>query len=314
MSNQYNNLIKCSGAKNNDKVLIIVDYKTKKIGNRLYKILTKNNYQTEIIVDKQVNMHGKEPSRIVANMMLKSNIIFGIRSFSLLHTKARNQASKKGAKFLSLPDYVNTINSKSLKIDFHKLGKNAYKVKHVLDKSKNIYIFSKEGTNLFASIKNRKANAAPGYCKKNGDVSSPPDIETNIAPIEYSANGKIVIDGSIPHPLLGKLTNKITLEISDGKIKNIVGAKSNILKKIFKNNGNKSKILGEIGFGLNNKAKISGNMLEDEGVYGSIHFGFGSNLTFGGKIKTSFHLDMVIKKPFVFLDNYLILENNHFYI
>ena len=50
------------------------------------------------------------------------------------------------------------------------------------------------------------------------------------------------------------------------------------------------------GFGLNNKAKISGNMLEDEGVYGSIHFGFGSNITFGGKIKTSFHLDIWDRK------------------
>ena len=55
-------------------------------------------------------------------------------------------------------------------------------------------------------------------------------------------------------------------------------------------------------------------MLEDEGVYGSIHFGFGSNLTFGGKVKTSFHIDMVLKKPYVLLDNYLILKDNHFYI
>ena len=314
MVNQYNNLIKCAGIKNNDRILIIVDNKTKKIGEKLYKILNKKKYYTEIVIDKEVDIHGKEPSKMVAKEMLNFNIIFGMRSFSLLHTKARNQASQNGAKFLSLPDYINTINSKSLEIDFLKSGKKSYKIKQILDKSNNIYIFSKEGTNLFASIKNRKANAAPGYCKKNGDVSSPPDIETNIAPIEFSANGKIVIDGSIPHPLLGKLNSKIILEISDGKIKNISGKQSKTLRKIFENNGNKSKILGEIGFGLNKKAKISGNMLEDEGVYGSIHFGFGSNFTFGGKIKTSFHLDMVLKKPYVFLDNYLILKDNNFYI
>lgn len=314
MVNHYNNLIRCAAIKNNDRILIIVDYKTKKIGEKLHQILKKKKFNTEIVIDEEVTIHGKEPSKMVAKKMLNSNIIFGIRSFSLLHTKARNLASKNGAKFLSLPDYINTINSKSLEIDFLKSGKKSYEIKQILDKSNNIYIFSKGGTNLFASIKNRKANAAPGYCKKKGDVSSPPDIETNIAPIEFSANGKIVIDGSIPHPLLGKLNSKITLEISDGKIKNISGKKSKTLRKIFENNGNKSKILGEIGFGLNKKAKISGNMLEDEGVYGSIHFGFGSNFTFGGNIKTSFHLDMVLKKPYVFLDNYLILKDNHFYI
>ena len=69
-----------------------------------------------------------------------------MRSFSLLHTKARNQASQNGAKFLSLPDYINTINSKSLEIDFLKSGKKSYKIKQILDKSNNIYIFSKEGT------------------------------------------------------------------------------------------------------------------------------------------------------------------------
>ena len=33
-----------------------------------------------------------------------------------------------------------------------------------------------------------------------------------------------------------------------------------------------------------------------------VHFGFGSNITVGGKNDVPFHLDFVIKKPDLFID------------
>ena len=41
-------------------------------------------------------------------------------------------------------------------------------------------------------------NPAPGCCYKRGVIASPPDSETNIAIVENSTNGKLIVDGSIP--------------------------------------------------------------------------------------------------------------------
>ena len=50
-------------------------------------------------------------------------------------------------------------------------------------------------------------------------------------------------------------------------------------------------------------------MLTDEGCRGTVHFGFGSNSTVGGKNKVNFHLDLIMKKPTVYCDNKKIIEN-----
>ena len=49
-------------------------------------------------------------------------------------------------------------------------------------------------------------------------------------------------------------------------------------------------------------------MLIDEGSRGNIHLGLGSNSTIGGRNKVNFHLDHVIKKPSVFIDDYKIID------
>ena len=66
--------------------------------------------------------------------------------------------------------------------------------------------------------------------------------------------------------------------------------------------------MAEFGIGLNPKAELCGRMLEDEGCMGTVHFGFGSNSTIGGKNKINFHLDLVMKEPTVMIDGKVIIQ------
>ena len=50
-------------------------------------------------------------------------------------------------------------------------------------------------------------------------------------------------------------------------------------------------------------------MLTDEGASGTMHFGFGSNITVGGLNDVPFHLDFVLKNPSIFVDNNLVIKN-----
>ncbi|NCU33432.1 MAG: aminopeptidase, partial [Candidatus Moranbacteria bacterium] len=56
------------------------------------------------------------------------------------------------------------------------------------------------------------------------------------------------------------------------------------------------------------KAILTGQILEDEKVFGTIHVAFGNNLTMGGTIAVNSHLDGLVKQPDVYFDDILVME------
>lgn len=311
----YNNIkkiiLQCGRLKQNENSLILFDKKTRNIAVDFSNIAKKITPKVELFKMKSEKVHGVEPNNLVMKKMVNSDLIICLTTMSIIHTKARKAASKKGSRYLSLPFYDREIlKNKAFKTNFEKLIPVSKKIKKILDRGSYINITTEKGTNIKLSIKRRKANDAPGVCYKKGTVASPPDAEVNIAPVE-NAEGKIVVDGCIPIKQIGKLkeNNPLTLIISNGKIVKIFGKQKRILKKVYDNQKNeKSKIIGEFGIGLNPNAKISGIMLVDEGIRGTIHFGMGLS-TEGGKNNIPFHLDHVILRPNVTVDKKNIIKN-----
>jgi len=306
-------LFHCGNLNKNDNLLLVFDKNSKSLTNLFIKFsrgIAKKITKYE--VKKQRN-HGDKISKELESLMLKSSLIICMTKFSLAHTKARTRASKKGARFLSLPGYDKKfILDKSVKVNYKKYYRETKKITNFLTKSKNLTITSSKGTKLFLKTLNRKGNCCPGFVKKPGDLGSPPDIESNISPIENFSNGRIIVDGSIADPKIRLLREKVVLSISKGKISNYFTKNKKVMKNldnIFLNHNKKRRILAEFGIGINHKSKLTGNMLTDEGCRGTVHFGFGSNSTVGGKNSVNFHLDFIIKKPTVLIDNKKIIKD-----
>lgn len=300
----------CGQVKKGEKVLILADESTNELSNFLLDVAKKVTPNIKLMLAPKEKMHGIEPPEIIAEEMLKSDVVFGITTFSLAHTKARSNASKNGTRYLSLPDYnENLLSRNSLKVNFFEQAKLAKRLKNLLDKSQTIKVLTNKGTDITLDITGRTANYCPGFCDKPGMLGSPPDIETNISPIENKSNGIIVVDGSIPCKELGLINEKIKLVLENGIIKKIdtYTKQGRILKNIF-GQDQKTKVLAEFGIGMNPKAELCGIMLEDEGCLGTVHFGFGSNSMIGGKNHVNFHLDLVICKPTIFFDKIKVME------
>jgi leucyl aminopeptidase (aminopeptidase T) len=66
--------------------------------------------------------------------------------------------------------------------------------------------------------------------------------------------------------------------------------------------------VAELGVGCNPNARLIGIILEDEKVYGTVHVAFGDNSTFGGNVQAGIHLDGIMRKPSLFLDEKLVIE------
>lgn len=308
-------IVTCGQVKPKDKVLIIVDDSTKDIGKYLSESAKEITDKTKIIINEQGNMHGTEPSEEIAKAMLEADVIFGVTKFSLAHTNARMNATIKGSKYLSLPDYnLEQLISPALMVDFLEWSQIANKIKKLLDAGEKVNITTQKGTNVILDISDRVSNCCPGFCDKPGMLGSPPDIETNIAPIEYKSEGIFFVDGSIPCKEIGLIEEDIKILLEKGAIKEIDTSieKGRILRDLLDAKQNpKVKILAEFGIGLNPKAKLCGRMLEDEGCLGTVHFGFGSNATIGGKNNVNFHIDFVIRNPTVTIDYLEIMKEGN---
>ena len=303
-------LTTCSNCTSDEKILIVADEQSCDIAKLLWDTASEYKQRSMIIMEKR-DMHGTEPTKLVAEAMKKADVIFGATTYSLFHTQARRDSAANGARFINMADYsMAQLTSGGLYADIIHQGK----VNDILAcdmAGKIAHVTSKAGTDLIAQINGRAALAQYARSIKKGEASSPPDIECAIAPVEDKTNGIIYVDGSIPHPDLGLICKPIKINIRNGRIVEITGGRqASVLEKVLAGfNDPNSYVLGEIGVGMNPMCKLSGNMLEDEGCYGTVHFGFGSNISFGGTNKCASHLDMVIKDPLFTVDDRIIVNH-----
>lgn len=294
------------------RTLIIYDSSTQNILKYFVSVFYDKNIFT---ICKKIDLkknHGFEPNNEIVESMNEANLILCLTKYSMAHSKARNNFSKKGGKFLSMPGYSKKfLSNKALLTNFKKHDKITKKISKILTLGKKCKIFSEDGTSLECDMNGRTANSCPGHVTKRGSLGSPPDIESNISPIEEKSKGFLTINGSIANEKIGLLKSPVYLIIKNGKISKIKSKSKkiiNLLNKIFSKFGTKSRVLAEIGIGLNRKSKLTGHMLTDEGSYGCVHFGFGSNFSVGGKNKVNFHLDFITKKHSLYVDEKLVIK------
>jgi len=188
----------------------------------------------------------------------------------------------------------------SVNIDYEKIQKDAKNIIDILSIADEINLTAPSGTNLTFSIKDRipHTDLKIGY----GEVGNIPAGEVFIAPIESSANGLLVVDGSISH--FGAIGPVIKFDIKNGIIQRIYSADvemaTRVKKTLLKRRMRWSRIIGEFGIGLNNKTlHLTGNPLEDEKALHTCHIAFGYNIDFGGINPSSEHMDCIIYFPTV---------------
>jgi leucyl aminopeptidase (aminopeptidase T) len=295
----------CAAVKPKEKVLLIFDGSTRAVEPYLREAAHRAKARVTVEYMQASIMHCIEPPPNVVRAMAKADAILALTKYSLAHTDARFRATNRGARYLSLPQYgMEQLSRPSLGVDFLAQADTGKRIKEILDKGSSAHITTKKGTDLRVFFRGRVANWAPGFCHEPGMLGSPPDIETNVAPLEAKSEGTLVVDGSIPCESLGLLSEPVRLKVARGRITGVsTNREGHILNTLLGAVQDKKRtVLAEFGIGLNPKARLSGLMLEDEGCLGTVHFGFGSNATIGGKNKTAFHLDMVIRKPTVTID------------
>ena len=159
----------------------------------------------------------------------------------------------------------------------------------------------------FAKDENRPGNNLLYYLFPTG--------EFNVAPVEGSANGKLVIDLTMHH--IGRLGSPIELTVTGGRVTAIEGgADARILRDYLERYGDENAYMcpAEASIGINAEAVIRGIQREDKNIMGTMHFGLGTNIDVGGSVKSKIHMDGVILEPTLYVDGVKRLEHGRFLV
>ncbi len=286
------------GLKKGESLLFVTDRLLYPIANLFYRGSLKMGYESLLIEIPDIEIHGQEPSSVVAKILKTVDVALLITSKSLSHTRAREEASKLGVRIASMPGVSREVIMRSLNLDYREIKRSIKRVSDKLSKTKNVKVLTSKGSDISFSIEGRVGFGDYGIYRKDGDFGNLPAGEAFIAPLEGSANGVVVIDGSIAG--FGKLNGDIKIWIEKGKL---IKSKPSKFMSFISNFGNKALNLAEFGIGLNPKARVTGNVLEDEKVINTAHFAFGTNKSFGGEVNAGIHIDGVFFDPQIYLDS-----------
>lgn len=296
------------GLKKEETLLIITDEIEKEIGQALFEVGKKLCNEAVYVEMKSREVNGQEPPHQIAELMKMFDVVVCPTAKSLTHTNARREAVKYGARVATMPGIKKSTMIRCLSANASKVVSITNSVKQALENAKVIRVISKNGTDVEMNIEGRKVIPSTGVLQNKGESGNLPSGEVYLAPVEGSSNGVIVFDGSLAG--IGILKDPVKIKVKDGYAEKISGkSEAKKFEKMLDKVGRDARAVAEFGIGTNYKAKIIGQILEDEKVLGTIHIAFGNNISMGGTINVPIHLDGLVKKPTVLVDDVVIMEN-----
>jgi aminopeptidase len=241
------------------------------------------------IIEKVIKKHTKKAV----------NAVVALSKYSTSHTYFRDLLTRIcKARYASMPLFDISMLEGPMNVDWKALEKRTRRIAKAFKGSEAVTITTPNGTEISFSIKGRPVYEDHGILTKPGSFGNLPAGEVFLAPLEGTAEGRLVIEWAPTRPL----SSPLTFVVEKGFVKDIIGdepLKEELLNR-FKENPLNANI-AELGIGTNDRAKRPDNILESEKILGTIHIALGDNSSFGGNVRTPFHQDFVFFRPTVLI-------------
>jgi leucyl aminopeptidase (aminopeptidase T) len=252
--------------------------------------------------------NGEEPPPDVAAALSEASAIALVTQYSLSHTRARLEATRRGARVASLPGINEEMFGRTIPIDYGYLERLGRALAAQLTEAELCRITAPGGTDVELSLRGREGRSDDGDLRVPGAFGNMPAGEAYIAPFEHEGEGTIVFDGSLAS--WGLLDGPLTVSFAAGRAVTIEGgAAAAWLAETLDAGGESGRVIAELGIGTNPGATITGLILEDEKVEGTIHLAFGTNTGIGGENESSVHIDGLVRDPTVELDGRVVMRD-----
>jgi leucyl aminopeptidase (aminopeptidase T) len=295
----------CMGVSAGEEVLVICNPVTEEIGALMRIEAQGDGADATLAVISERESHAAEPPRPVAAAMSAADVVLAPTIQSLSHTAARKAASDAGVRIATLPGVTEEMLARLMNGDLDEMRRRGWAIVNALNAGSEAHITDRNGSDLRFSLEGREGIVDAGELTAKGAFGNLPCGEGFIAPVEGTAEGTLVVDGSIA--AIGLVESPVRLTVEAGHLVGATGDQGARLMELLTAHGPDGTNVAELGIGTNEEAILTGNILEDEKIFGTAHVAFGASAGIGGTIQVPVHLDVVIKEPTVEIDGEAIL-------
>jgi leucyl aminopeptidase (aminopeptidase T) len=301
----------CLNVKAGESLVIVADPPNQKVGKELTAIGRKHQAETVLVLFEPRKAHAEDPPAPVVKAACEADAVVFATTFSLSNANIRRQATKAGARVISLPGCCpKTLQSGAIFADFQEMEATVQMLGKQLSHGRFIHVTTEAGTDLEIRLCGRDSVDQTGMAHAPGTWSPCPNLETAIGPCEDGVDGSLVVDGAVIPG--GVPRSPICVTFRGGKAVAIEG-KSDALRlqallAAFESPHMYQAV--EFGIGLNRAARIGrGLMAEDESQFGTAHIGLGAGHTFGLPVSAPSHVDLVMRRPTIAIDGKIVLAD-----
>ncbi|AOQ25111.1 hypothetical protein MTAT_00910 [Moorella thermoacetica] len=300
-------LMECMMLQNNETALVVTDGTVPEVASAFWQAARELAREAICMEFQPRSRHGEEPPAAVAAAMAAADVLLLPTSRSLSHTRARRKACETGARVASMPMITAEMMARALAVDYEAMRSLTKKYVEVLTAAEVARVTSPGGTDITMELKGRIGLMDAGELQQRGASGNLPAGEAYIAPLEGSAQGVVVLDGSLAG--WGRLEEPVIIGVEEGLAVRVEGGEAaKWLWESLKKCGEAGTTLAELGIGTNERAIVSGNILEDEKAVGTVHIAFGDNKGFGGIVEAGIHLDGLILNPTVEVNGQVVIK------
>ncbi|HET7122001.1 MAG TPA: aminopeptidase [Solirubrobacterales bacterium] len=302
----------CMGISPGEEVLVICNPVTEEIGALMRIEAQGDGADATLAVISERDSHAAEPPGAVAAAMTASDVVLAPTIQSLSHTEARKAASEAGVRVGSLPGVTEEMLCRLMTGDLEQIRRRGWAVVTALNSGNQVHITCPHGSDLRISLEGRRGIVDAGEISSRGAFGNLPCGEGYIAPLEGTAEGTLVVDGSIAG--VGMLETPTALTIREGHLVETSGEGGSHLMDLLTVHGPEATNVAELGIGTNEEALLTGNILEDEKILGSCHVAFGASAAMGGTVQVPVHLDCILVEPTIEIDGETIVNGGELLI
>jgi leucyl aminopeptidase (aminopeptidase T) len=290
----------CLGVREGEEVLVVANPGTIGLGERMRAEAGRQGADGVLALIAERETHGTEPPASVAAAMAAADVVLCPTLQSLSHTEARRAATEAGVRIATLPGVTEEMLARVMSADVEGLRRKGEAIADRLTAGSEARVTSALGSDLRLGLGEREALPDAGDLTAPGAFGNLPCGEGFIAPIEGTAEGTLVVDGTIAG--IGRVSAPVTLTVEGGNLVAAEGAEGERLLELLRPHGEHAMNVAELGIGTNEKAILTGELLEDEKILGTCHVAFGASAAIGGTIQVPVHLDCVVLEPDVSVD------------
>lgn len=202
------------------------------------------------------------------------------------------------------------------RVDFPTLEEFMKCLRDMTINAKQVHITTPAGCDVtFNNVAGRFISLSVGYADtpgahmQPGQIAWSPDLET--------INGILVFDGSIVPPFTTVLKEPVALHIKNGTIVKLEGGQEALVYEQWLKSFNHPQMLklAHVCYGVHPNARLTGDIVEDERIWGATEWGLGNIGPFlipPKGISGPSHSDGICLNSSMWLDNIQILEEGRF--